>query len=78
MVETFLDTTGLMCPLPVLRARKVLKALPPLSTLKVVATDAASVMDFGVFCEQAGYELIEQSEDRGVFTFIIRRGQNQP
>ena len=76
MEEKILDTTVLMCPLPVLRARKVLKELPPQAILRVFSTDAASVMDFGVFCDQAGHKLLKQNEENGVYTFVILRGDN--
>tara|TARA_B100001142_G_C14170177_1_gene591900 strand:+ start:372 stop:602 length:231 start_codon:yes stop_codon:yes gene_type:complete len=74
MNENTLDATGLICPLPVLRARKKLKDLKPNTILKIKTTDPASVMDFGVFCEQSGHNLIEQKESDGIYTFIIRRG----
>ncbi len=72
MTRKILDTTGLMCPLPVLKARKELSKLQDGSTLEVKSTDPASVMDFGVFCEDSGHELLEQYEGDGILTFVIR------
>ena len=69
-----LDATGLMCPLPVLKARKALKAVQPGACLRVLATDPASVIDFRHFCNVSENVLIEHSEAEGVFTYLIRKG----
>lgn len=63
---------GLACPLPVLKARKVLKSLAPGTTLAVHATDPASVIDFRHFCETTPFELLGWSERAGTFSFRIR------
>ena len=70
-----LDAGGLKCPLPVLRARKAIKALEIGAELTVLATDPAAPKDFKAFCEQAGHELILSTESDGVFTFVLRRGR---
>jgi tRNA 2-thiouridine synthesizing protein A len=70
-----LDAGGLQCPLPVLRARKAIKALEIGAELTVLATDPAAPKDFKAFCEQAGHELILSTESDGVFTFVLRRGR---
>ena len=67
-----LDVRGLRCPLPVLKARKVLKRLAPGATLAVLATDPASVIDFRHFCETTRFELLGWREDAGVYAFRIR------
>ena len=66
-----LDVRGLMCPLPVLKARKALKRLAPGTTLQVLATDPASVIDFKHFCETTPFELKGWREDAGVYAFRI-------
>jgi len=68
-----LDATGLMCPLPVLKARKALKAIQPGECLRVLATDSASVIDFRHFCNVTKNELVETAETGGVFTYLIRK-----
>jgi tRNA 2-thiouridine synthesizing protein A len=70
-----LDAEGLKCPLPVLRARKAIKALEIGGKLIVRATDPAAPKDFTAFCEQAGHELVSNTESDGVFTFVLRRGR---
>ena len=73
MSETVLDTKGLNCPLPVLKARKALKSVPAGGLLRVLATDPASVIDFKALCLTTGHELVEASKDGDVFVFVIRR-----
>ncbi len=68
-----IDTRGLLCPLPVLKARKRLKSLKSGEILKVLATDPAAVIDFPHFCNETGHELIESSEDHGILVFVIRK-----
>ncbi len=68
-----LDTSGLKCPLPVLKAQKALKALAAGAVLKVVATDPGSVKDFEAFCQTTGHELLESESGDGKFTFVIKK-----
>ena len=73
MDETLLDVRGLVCPLPVLKANKALRALPSGAQLRVLATDPASARDFPAFCAEAGHRLLSTSEEDGVLTFLLRR-----
>ncbi|MBL4666362.1 MAG: sulfurtransferase TusA family protein [Sneathiella sp.] len=66
-----LDTSGLNCPLPVLKAKKAIKDLQPGDTLIVLATDPASSIDFNHFCHISGNKLFSNSEKDGVFTYVI-------
>jgi tRNA 2-thiouridine synthesizing protein A len=68
------DACGLMCPLPLLRLKKALQSLEQGKVVRVLATDPASVLDFGVFVEQAGHALLHRSEESGVLCFLIRKG----
>ncbi len=72
MATRTLDTKGLNCPLPVLKARKAIRDLDPGDTLEVQSTDPGSVKDFDAFCRTTGNELVEKGEDEGVFRFLIR------
>lgn len=74
MADRVLNATGLACPLPILKATKALKELPPGATLEVLATDPGSVADFEALCRTGRHELVEQSETQGVYRFLIRRG----
>jgi tRNA 2-thiouridine synthesizing protein A len=71
--DTTLDVQGLSCPLPVLKANKVLRGLPAGARLTVLATDPASVKDFAAFCRETGHALVAFSEAGGVYRFTIRR-----
>lgn len=73
-MTTILDTKGLSCPLPVLKAKKAMKGIGLGETLTVLATDPSSVQDFKVFCDATGYQLVESGEEAGVYTFVLRKG----
>ena len=68
-----LDVKGLACPLPVLKAKKRLKALDSGDVLVVEATDPSAVKDFEAFCDLTGHTLVESREEDGIFIFAIRR-----
>ncbi|HEY4136656.1 MAG TPA: sulfurtransferase TusA family protein [Alphaproteobacteria bacterium] len=70
-----LDLTGLKCPLPVLRANKVLRARDHGDVIEVTADDPATAKDFPAYCQTAGHALIEAREEAGGrFVFHIRKG----
>ncbi|MBV0887351.1 sulfurtransferase TusA family protein [Komagataeibacter oboediens] len=73
MSEILLDARGLTCPLPVLKANRMLRGLPPGARLRVIATDLASVADFQAFCRETGHALIAFGEEGGTLSFVIRR-----
>ncbi len=73
MSEKQLDVKGMNCPLPVLRANRVLRGMAPGERLRVLATDRAAVADFQAFCRETGHALLAWSEESGVFSFLIRR-----
>jgi TusA-related sulfurtransferase len=68
-----IDTRGLNCPLPILRAKKALADMVTGQTLKVVATDPGSMRDFLAFAKQTGNELIGQEHVGEEFIHILRR-----
>ncbi len=68
-----LDTRGLNCPLPILKAKKALADMQSGDVLKVVATDPGSVRDFQAFARQTGNELVEQSRVDDEFVHFLRR-----
>jgi len=73
MADQVLDAKGLNCPLPILKAKKALKSLESGNTLQVESTDPGSVADFAAFCRTTGNELVEQNEEGGVWTYLIRK-----
>lgn len=68
-----IDTRGLNCPLPILKAKKALAELDSGQLLKVVATDTGSLRDFQAFAKQTGNELVEQQTVGEEFIHILRR-----
>lgn len=68
-----IDTRGLNCPLPILKAKKALADMQAGQLLKVVATDAGSVRDFQAFARQTGNELVEQQSAGQEYIHILRR-----
>ncbi|HEY1397582.1 sulfurtransferase TusA family protein [Roseateles sp.] len=68
-----LDTRGLNCPLPILKAKKALAEMESGQLLKVVATDPGSTRDFQAFARQTGNELVEQSSAGDEFIHVLKR-----
>ena len=68
-----LDTRGLNCPLPILKAKKALADMRSGEVLRVVATDPGSMRDFQAFARQTGNELVGHGEEDGGFWFLLRR-----
>ena len=68
-----LDTRGLNCPLPILRAKKALGELQSGQVLRIVSTDPGSVKDFVAFCKQTGNELLSQAAANKEFTFFLKK-----
>jgi tRNA 2-thiouridine synthesizing protein A len=71
--ELRLDLSGLRCPLPVLKAGKVLRNLPSGSIVTVLASDPLSAIDMPHFCTEQGHHLISSDQDGDTFIFRIKR-----
>ena len=68
-----IDTRGLNCPLPILKAKKALSDMASGQLLKVVATDNGSLRDFQAFAKQTGNELVEQQTVGEEYVHVLRR-----
>ena len=68
-----IDASGLLCPLPVLKARKRLLAMAPGRVLRLIATDPAAVIDVPHFCAGAGHVLIGTEKVETAQVYLIRR-----
>mgnify|MGYP002732650865 CR=1 FL=1 len=68
-----IDTRGLNCPLPILKAKKALAAMSSGQLLKVVATDTGSLKDFQAFAKQTGNELVQQETLGAEYIHVLRR-----
>jgi tRNA 2-thiouridine synthesizing protein A len=73
MADQTLDTKGLNCPIPIVKAKKTLTDMPAGQVLEILATDPGAVKDFEAFCRKTGNELLEWKEEAGVFTFQIKK-----
>ncbi len=72
-IDHELDAMGLLCPLPVLKARKRLQSMAPGEVLRIRATDPAAIVDIPHFCTEAGHAFLGMAEENGATTFRIRR-----
>ena len=72
-VDRELDTRGLNCPLPILKAKKALNEMASGQLLKVVSTDPGSIRDFQAFARQTGNELMAQETVGGDFIHVLKR-----
>jgi TusA-related sulfurtransferase len=68
-----LDATGLLCPMPLLQAKRALNAMASGEKLRVTATDQGSVRDFQVFAEQSGHTLLASDEANGIYVHILQK-----
>jgi tRNA 2-thiouridine synthesizing protein A len=64
-----IDASGLLCPLPLLRLKKALTGMSSGDVVKVIATDPAAHLDFGVYANQSGHQIIEliKHDDKQIF-----------
>jgi tRNA 2-thiouridine synthesizing protein A len=70
---THLDARGLLCPLPVLKARKALKTLPVGAELHLLADDPAAIVDVPHYCAESGNELLRQADQDDGQLYVIRK-----
>ncbi len=74
MARHALDTSGLKCPLPVLKAEKYVETLAPGEELEILTTDPVSVIDIPHFCRSHGHTLIRSWNDGNTFGFALKVG----
>jgi TusA-related sulfurtransferase len=72
-IDQEIDTRGLNCPLPILKAKKALTSMASGEVLKVVSTDTGSVRDFAAFAKQTGNELLSQTTEGNDFVHVLKR-----
>jgi len=74
--DTEIDTSGLNCPLPLLKTKKALAAMSGGERLRVIATDRGAFIDIPVYCEISSHKLIESSESDNKLIFILEKGSD--
>ena len=72
-IDKEIDTRGLNCPLPILKAKKALTDMQSVQLLKVISTDAGSLRDFQAFSKQTGNELVEQQTLGEEYVHVLKR-----
>ena len=68
-----LDTSGLNCPLPIIKAKKEINTMDAGQTLKIISTDPGAVKDFESFANQTGNELLSTEEKDNIFYFLLKK-----
>ncbi|NOZ82338.1 MAG: sulfurtransferase TusA family protein [Euryarchaeota archaeon] len=71
--DEVLDTSGMVCPMPVLKTRKAAESLEPGKVLKVIATDRGAKSDIPAWAKNSGFELLGVEEEGGKYVFYIRK-----
>jgi len=72
-IHSTVDAKGLSCPMPIVKTAQHVKTVPAGSLIEVLATDPGSVKDFGAWTRSTGNAIVEQSEDGGIYRFVIKR-----
>lgn len=72
-IDVEVDTRGLNCPLPILKAKKALSTMASGQVLKVVSTDTGSLRDFAAFAKQTGHTLLSQTTEGDDFIHVLQR-----
>ncbi len=72
--DKFLDCTGLLCPMPVVKTKKAINELEVGQVLEMVATDPGSIPDMEAWAKQTQHELlVAEKLDNGKFRFLIKK-----
>ena len=71
--DQILDASGLMCPMPVVKTARAMKAMAPGQVLKLIATDRGSVADIPAWASDTGNELISAATEGSAFVFFLRK-----
>lgn len=72
--DKMLDAKGLACPMPIVRTKKAMNELEAGQVLEIHATDKGSKTDLVAWTKSTGNELLESTEDNGVFKFWVKKG----
>ncbi|TAM63019.1 MAG: sulfurtransferase TusA family protein [Chloroflexota bacterium] len=71
-IDRRVDARGMSCPMPIVETARAVKTMASGQFLEVVATDPGSTSDFAAWSKVTGHELVEQSQDDGVYRFVLR------
>ncbi|HUC93736.1 MAG TPA: sulfurtransferase TusA family protein [Paenibacillus sp.] len=71
--DLVVDTKGMACPMPIVKAKKALDGLQPGQVMEVLSTDKGSVNDFQAWVKQTKHELMKHEEENGVYKFFVKK-----
>jgi tRNA 2-thiouridine synthesizing protein A len=71
--DVFLDTRGLVCPMPLIKTRQALMVVGRGATICVLATDPDSMADFTNFCDATGHKLVASKQQDDLFVYVIEK-----
>lgn len=71
--DLIVDTKGMACPMPIVKAKKALDGLQPGQIMEVLSTDKGSVNDFQAWVKQTKHELIKHEEEKGIYKFFVKK-----
>lgn len=72
-IHSTVDAKGLACPMPIVRTAQHIKTVPAGALVEILSTDAGSVKDFAAWSRTTGHAIVEQSQEGGVYRFVIKR-----
>jgi TusA-related sulfurtransferase len=70
-----LDVKGLLCPIPVLKAKRAIGEIDTGEVMEILSTDPAAKVDIPVWARRTGHEVLEVKEEPNLLTFLVRRGR---
>lgn len=71
--DLVVDTKGMACPMPIVKAKKALDGLALGQIMEVQSTDKGSVNDFQAWVKQTKHELLSYEEDNGIYKFFVKK-----
>lgn len=77
LFDSELDTCGLKCPEPVMLLHSCVRDMAVGEVVKMLATDVTTQRDIPQFCRFLGHDLVEELEQDGIYTYLIRKGERQ-
>lgn len=71
--DIVVDTKGMACPMPIVKAKKALDGLEAGQIMEVQSTDKGSINDFQAWVKQTNHELLKHEEDNGIYKFFVKK-----
>ena len=72
-IDQTLDTSGLLCPMPIVKTSKAMKQMEIGQILEMISTDPGSMPDMKAWANQTKHELLDAADEGGKFRFIIKK-----